>query len=60
MACNTAHCYYEAVQSSVSVPVLHMIRLTARALEERGVKTAGLLATDAAGGPGRRTLWYGK
>ena len=46
MACNTAHCYYEAVQSAVSVPVLHMIRLTARALEERGVKTAGLLATD--------------
>lgn len=46
MPCNTAHHFYEAVQASVSVPVLHMIRLTARTLEERGVKTAGLLATD--------------
>lgn len=46
IACNTAHCFYEAVQSAVSVPVLDMIRLTARALEERGVRTAGLLATD--------------
>lgn len=44
--CNTAHNFYDAVQSAVSVPVLHMIRLTARALVERGVKTAGLLATD--------------
>lgn len=46
MPCNTAHHFYDAVQASVSVPVLHMIRLTARALEERGVRTAGLLATD--------------
>lgn len=44
--CNTAHNFYGAVQSAVSVPVLHMIRLTAQALVERGVKTAGLLATD--------------
>lgn len=44
--CNTAHNFYDAVQSAVSVPVLHMIRLTAQALVERGVKTAGLLATD--------------
>ena len=46
MACNTAHCYYDAVQAAVSIPVLHMIRLTARALVERGVRTAGLVATD--------------
>lgn len=46
MACNTAHCFYDAVQSAVSAPVLHMIRLTAQALEGRGVRTAGLLATD--------------
>ena len=44
--CNTAHYFYDAVQASVSVPVLHMIRLTAQALKERGVGTAGLLATD--------------
>lgn len=46
MPCNTAHYFYDAVQSAVEIPVLHMIRLTARALEERGVKRAGLLATD--------------
>lgn len=46
MPCNTAHGFYDAVQGAVSVPVLHMIRLTARALTERSVRTAGLLATD--------------
>lgn len=48
MPCNTAHCFYDAVQAAVPVPVLHMVRLTARALRERGVRTAGLLATDGA------------
>ena len=46
MPCNTAHHFYDAVQDAVSVPVLHMIRLTAQALGERGVQVAGLLATD--------------
>lgn len=46
MPCNTAHNFYEAVQASVKVPVLHMIRETAHALQARGVRTAGLLATD--------------
>lgn len=48
MPCNTAHNFYDAVQSAVAVPVLHMIRLTAGVLAARGVKTAGLLATDGA------------
>ena len=46
MPCNTAHNYYDAIAAAVSVPVLHMVRLTAQALVERGVKKAGLLATD--------------
>lgn len=46
MPCNTAHNYYDQVAASVSVPVLHMVRLTAQALVDRGVKRAGLLATD--------------
>ena len=46
MPCNTAHNFYDAVAGAVEVPVLHMIRLTADALAERGVKKAGLLATD--------------
>ncbi len=46
MPCNTAHGFYDKVCAAVSVPVLHMIRLTARELERRGISRAGLLATD--------------
>jgi len=46
MPCNTAHGFYDAVAAAVRIPVLHMIRLTRDALIARGVKTAGLLATD--------------
>ena len=46
MPCNTAHNFYEAVQNSVSIPVLHMIRLTVEELQRHGVKTAALLATN--------------
>lgn len=46
MPCNTAHCFHDAVSSSVSVPVLHMIKLTAEELKRRGITCAGLLATD--------------
>ena len=44
--CNTAHSFYDAIAAAVDIPVLHMIRLTAQALRERGVTAAGLLATD--------------
>ena len=46
MPCNTAHCFYDAVAASVSVPLLHMVAITRDALKDRGVKCAGLLATD--------------
>ncbi len=47
MPCNTAHGFYDAVAAAAAgVPVLHMLRLTRDALVSRGVKTAGLLATD--------------
>ena len=46
MPCNTAHNYYEQVSEAVTIPVLHMIALTRDALKARGVKCAGLLATD--------------
>lgn len=44
--CNTAHCFYDAVQRAVDIPVLHMIRLTAMRLRNQGIRKAGLLATD--------------
>lgn len=40
MPCNTAHNFYDAVASSVSIPVLHMIAITRDALKSRGVKCA--------------------
>ena len=46
MPCNTAHNYHADVQAAVGVPVLHMIALTRDALTARGVRCAGLLATD--------------
>ncbi len=46
MPCNTAHGFYDRIVAAVDVPVLHMLRLTCEALKTRGVKTAGLLATD--------------
>ena len=46
MPCNTAHGFYDQVAAAVDIPVLHMISLTRDALKRRGVRTAGLLATD--------------
>lgn len=46
MPCNTAHYFYDRVAENVTVPVLHMPRLTAAVLRQAGVKKAGVLATD--------------
>ncbi|MFA5561179.1 MAG: amino acid racemase [Eubacteriales bacterium] len=43
--CHTAHCFYDRVAASVSVPVLHMPRETVRSLAQQGVGSIGLLAT---------------
>lgn len=48
MPCNTAHCFHGQVQDSVSIPLLHMPRLTAAELGGRGVARAAVLATDGA------------
>ena len=44
--CNTAHFFLDRVQEGVGVPILHMIRETARLLASRGLKRPGILATD--------------
>lgn len=46
MACNTAHYFYDSVCEGINIPVLHMPRLTAQLLLKKGVKKAGVLATD--------------
>ena len=48
MPCNTAHVYFDEIASSVSIPMLHMIRLAAnRVCHVSGLQAAGLLASDA-------------
>lgn len=46
MPCNTAHYFYKSLQESIEIPVLHMIEITRDTLKERGIRKAGLLATD--------------
>lgn len=46
MPCNTAHFFYDRIAEQVSIPLLHMPRLTAAVLKKAGVKKAGVLATD--------------
>ena len=44
--CNTSHFFLDQVQQEIGVPILHMIRETARALAAQGRKRPGILATD--------------
>ncbi len=46
MPCNTAHYFYDRLAENVTIPVLHMPRLTAAVLKKAGIKRAGVLATD--------------
>jgi len=44
--CNTAHTFYKELQAASPVPVLHMIRETAKRAASTGAKRVGILATD--------------
>ena len=44
--CNTSHYFVDRLQGEVEVPILHMIRETARELARQGKKRPGILATD--------------
>ncbi|MBS0011472.1 MAG: amino acid racemase [Bacteroidales bacterium] len=45
--CNTVHYFYDYMQESVTIPIIHMIRETAEevAIKHPGVRKVGLLAT---------------
>ena len=47
--CNTSHFFIPRVQEQISVPILHMIRETARELAAQGRRRPGILATKAGG-----------
>lgn len=48
VTCNTAHAFYDAVQSQLDIPWLHMMDTTAQYIANNfpGVKRVGVLATD--------------
>jgi len=44
--CNTSHYFLDRVQEQVNIPILHMIRETAKLLVSQGKTRPGILATD--------------
>lgn len=44
--CNTSHFFLDRVQGEIGIPIIHMIRETARLLASHGLKRPGILATD--------------
>lgn len=46
LPCNTAHYFYDRLAESMTVPILHMPRLTASVLKNAGIRRAAVLATD--------------
>ncbi len=44
--CNTSHFFLDRVQERIGIPIIHMIRETARLLAAQGLKRPGILATD--------------
>lgn len=44
--CNTSHYFADRLQEALSIPIVHMIRETVRAIAAQGHKRVGILATD--------------
>ncbi len=44
--CITAHYYYDTLSEKIKVPVIHVVRETARYLKANGVRCAGILASE--------------
>lgn len=44
--CNTSHFFHAELEEKIGLPVINMIRETSFYLKERGIKKAGVLATD--------------
>ncbi len=44
--CITAHFFHSRMEEEIGLPIIHGVRETARYLKERGIRTAGLMATD--------------
>lgn len=46
MPCNTSHYFYKELSQKSPIPVMNMIRETAKELHKRGIQKVGVLATD--------------
>ena len=44
--CNTAHGFYDKLTALIDTPVIHMVDSACEEMERRGIKKAGLLATN--------------
>ncbi len=44
--CNTSHYFADRLQGEIGVPIIHMLRETARELARQGKKRPGILGTD--------------
>ena len=47
IGCNTVHCFYSAMQSAITVPILNIIEVTKAAVQQAGYQTVGLLASES-------------
>lgn len=46
ISCNTAHYFVPEVEKEISIPIISMLKETARVLREKGFRCAAVLATD--------------
>ncbi|NCB63101.1 MAG: aspartate/glutamate racemase family protein [Clostridia bacterium] len=44
--CNTSHFFADRLQNELNIPLLNMVRLTARTMKDKGCRRVGVLATD--------------
>lgn len=44
--CNTSHFFADRLQGELNIPIIHMVRETAKVAAARGCKRVGILATD--------------
>ncbi len=44
--CVTAHYFHEILSEGISVPIIHAVKETAMYLKERGIRCAGIMATE--------------
>lgn len=44
--CNTAHFFHAKLENDLQLPVIHLIRETAKYLKQAGITKAGIMATD--------------